>query len=149
MQNLFIISSYQLYSFNLWCDDTNRPRIKKILINKFFIIQVWVKMSKICFSCFSSSCPVCVYSPAGLLLHPQPGREEHAEGWGGRGDSYGEGAPWTGPDWHQERTHRYQGDESQFNRFTFPFNPKIKTKSVWTVFQITTCKPVALNERLF
>lgn len=70
-------------------------------------------------SVFYPSAPVCVHSPAGLLLHPQPGGEEHAEGGGGRGDRHGEGAPRAGPNRHQERTHRHQGNASRLSKFTF------------------------------
>lgn len=55
---------------------------------------------------------VCMHSAAGLLLHPQPGGEEHAEGWGGRRDRHGEGTPWVGPYRHQEGTYCHQGDSS-------------------------------------
>ena len=55
---------------------------------------------------------VCVHRPAGLLLHPQPGGEEHAEGGGGGGDRHGEGAQRAGPHRHQEGTHRHQGEQN-------------------------------------
>ena len=53
--------------------------------------------------------PVRVHRPGGLLAHPQPCGEEHAQGGGGGGDRDGEGAPRAGPQRDQEGTHRHQG----------------------------------------
>lgn len=52
------------------------------------------------FSLALLSCPVCLYSTAGLLLYSQPSGEEYAESGGGRRDRHGERTPRTGPHWH-------------------------------------------------
>lgn len=58
---------------------------------------------------------VCVHSTAGLLLHSQPSREEHAEGRRRGRDCDGEGASRARSHRHQEGTHCHQGENPAQN----------------------------------
>lgn len=57
--------------------------------------------------CFGS---VGVHRPGGLLAHPQPCGEEHAQGGGRRWNCHGKGASWAGSQRNAQGPHRHQGE---------------------------------------
>ncbi|KAJ8383219.1 hypothetical protein SKAU_G00039970 [Synaphobranchus kaupii] len=75
---------------------------------------------------------VCVHRAAGVLLHPESGGAEHAEGGGGGRDRHGEGTSGTGPHRNQEGTHRHQGHgrEADDATWTFLSSPMIVGKKL-------------------